>query len=132
MNTTFITGNLGKDAEIITSKAGKKFMSFSVANNEKRGDETITTWFNCVIFNEKMVAGKIVDYLKKGTKVLVSGKYRPDIWIQDDGTALISHNFTVFELDFMGTASQADTTAAPAAEAAPEPEGNDEGDDLPF
>jgi single-stranded DNA-binding protein len=45
-NQLQIISNIGKFAEIKTLPSGKRVLSFSLAVNEKRGQEDITTWFD--------------------------------------------------------------------------------------
>jgi len=66
------TGNIGKDAEIKEFPKSKQIV-FSVANSEKNSKGEInTTWIQCCLplYGE----GKIIDRLKKGTKVFIEGK----------------------------------------------------------
>lgn len=138
MNKTIVTGNLGRDAEIKTTKGGKDFIAFSVANTEKRAGEDVTTWFGCSIFNEKMVAGTIIKYLTKGKKVLIEGSYSPSTWAREDGTVEISHNFLVYNIELFGgndqdaPAAQTATAKLEKATAAAPTEEASEDDDLPF
>ena len=69
-----LIGNLGADAEIVTTD-GAKFVSFRVAHSEKwtgaDGKEQSTTmWIDCIIQN---VDSKVVPFLKSGTKVFIRG-----------------------------------------------------------
>lgn len=66
-NATII-GNLGKDAEIRAGKDDKNFLTFSVAHNEKKGNDKATKWIDCIYYNENLA-----EYLKKGKKVYVHG-----------------------------------------------------------
>ena len=43
MRTVFLTGNLGKDAELKTGKSGKPYLSFSVGSTERKYDGTKET-----------------------------------------------------------------------------------------
>uniref|UniRef100_UPI003562C3C6 single-stranded DNA-binding protein n=1 Tax=Bacteroides fragilis TaxID=817 RepID=UPI003562C3C6 len=63
-----IIGNLGRDAEVKTSKNGKNFLTFTVAHTEKHGETEETTWISCIYYNEK-----VASYLTKGKKVYISG-----------------------------------------------------------
>lgn len=66
-NATAI-GNLGNDAEIRTGKENKNFLTFSIAHNEKKGDDKVTRWIDCIYHKENMA-----EFLKKGKKVFVHG-----------------------------------------------------------
>lgn len=73
MLQSIIIGNLGADAEVKTSN-GKVFTTFRIAHSDRLKDESgqsheYTQWVDCVL------SGKtgVVEYLKKGTTVFVSG-----------------------------------------------------------
>ncbi|MCK4522490.1 MAG: single-stranded DNA-binding protein [Nanoarchaeota archaeon] len=135
MNKTIVSGHLGGDAEKKTTKAGKDYLSFSMANT--RGENT--TWFNCSIFNEKTVIA-LQKYLRKGTKVLLVGYYNPTIWQTREGEHRLDHSLMVNEVELMGSRVP---EAAPEPSAAPAPGKNTDipssadtaagdKDDLPF
>ena len=93
MIKVFATGNIGKDAE--TKSFGENTVTnFSIASNKKFKDKEETTWLNC----QKWNAGKLADFLTKGTKVAVTG----DLQIREhDGKYYTTLN--VFDLEFMGS-----------------------------
>lgn len=69
-----VIGNLGGDAEI-KSEAGRQFVSFRVAHTIRRtrddgtAQET-TEWISCSLNGD---GGALFQYLKRGTKVFISG-----------------------------------------------------------
>lgn len=70
-----ILGNLGADAQVQVSNE-KKFVSFKVADTQRFTDtkgvpHERTTWVSCAWNGD---GGNLLPYLKKGTKVLVSGR----------------------------------------------------------
>lgn len=62
-------GNLGKDAEIKQINSELSVVNFSIASNRKTKDGKETIWLNC----NKFKADNLAPFLKKGTKVFVSG-----------------------------------------------------------
>lgn len=72
MNVLTITGNLGKDAQI-RSAGGTTVASFSVAAKSGYGDKEQTIWVDCSIWGAR-AESKLVDYLKKGQMVCVTGE----------------------------------------------------------
>lgn len=66
-------GNLGRDAEVKTTKDGREFLSFSVA--VKTG-ENETTWVDVAANG----GAKIKDYLRKGREVFVRGTLRVGLY----------------------------------------------------
>lgn len=74
MFKSIVIGNLGADAQVKESN-GSKFVTFRVAHTESYNDQAgqkheSTTWIDCIMSNAE---SKVVPYLKKGTKVYVSG-----------------------------------------------------------
>ena len=96
-NATFI-GNLGKDAELKELEGGKKVINFSIAVQD--GKEN-TLWIDCAKWSEKT---GVLPYLKKGTKVAVTGNVGIRIWA--GGAAL---TLRVLDLELLG---QKETAAA--------------------
>lgn len=72
MQITYIAGNLGKDAELKTTQGGDSFCRFSVAVTTGWGDKKATTWWDVTRWGKG--ADKLAGFLKKGTKVAVSGE----------------------------------------------------------
>lgn len=66
-------GNLGKDAQVKTTKEGREFLSFSVA--VKTG-ENETTWLDVAANG----GAKIAEYLRKGREVFVQGNLRVSMY----------------------------------------------------
>lgn len=72
MNVLTVSGNLGRDARI--GQAGNSAVAnFSVAVKSGWGDKEQTVWVDCALFG-RQAESKLVDYLKKGQNVIVSGE----------------------------------------------------------
>ena len=72
MNKTIFTGRLVKDVEFKDGE--KKYARFTIAVNEKISQEkTNVHYINHIAFGN--LAETISKYLKKGSKVLVEGKF---------------------------------------------------------
>lgn len=74
MKQLLIIGNLGADAELKVLN-GRECVTFRVADTESytnsRGEKVEnTTWYDCVLNNR---ADNLMQYLHKGTKVMVQG-----------------------------------------------------------
>lgn len=73
MFQSIVIGNLGADAEV-KNVNGKEFTSFRVAHSDRWKDENgqsheQTQWIDCVLSGKP----NVVEYLKKGATVFVSG-----------------------------------------------------------
>lgn len=71
MKTVVIAGNLGKDATLRRTQGGDPVLGFSVAVEERSGQEKRTLWFDCSLWGKRGEA--LEQYLTKGTRVAVSG-----------------------------------------------------------
>ena len=81
MNKLIIKGNLTKDIDVKTTSNGVLVGEFTVANNERVGENEVTTFIKCVMFGERVE--KICPYLLKGTKVLVDGRLEVKTVVND-------------------------------------------------
>lgn len=98
MDIRIITGRLGKDAEVKSRDNGSKYLSYSLAvDNRKSNGERETTWFNCTqnIYGDG--CSKLTEHLKKGVQVLLIG--RSAVRQGDNGPI---HYFNVNEMEFLG------------------------------
>lgn len=141
MHKLIASGNLGKDAELKEAMAvpGKKFITFPMAVTEKISGNDHTTWYWCFIHNENIVKSTLINYLKKGTKVLIMGRPSAEVWNKPDGTNVVSHSLTVHNIELMGSVSghhqRPEDMNAAQPEQKTEPAKTDDvldDDDLPF
>jgi single-strand DNA-binding protein len=72
MKTITIAGNIGKDAETRTTTGGDKVTSWSVAVEERKGQDKRTVWFDVSLWGNRGEA--LAQYLTKGGKVAVAGE----------------------------------------------------------
>lgn len=71
MKNVTIAGNIGKDAETRTTQGGDQVTGWSVAVEERNGQDKRTIWFDCSLWGKRGQA--LAQYLTKGTRVAVSG-----------------------------------------------------------
>ena len=71
MKSITIGGNIGKDATTRSTQQGDKVTGFSVAVEERNGQEKRTLWFDVSIWGSR--GEKLAPYLTKGAKVSVAG-----------------------------------------------------------
>ena len=72
MKSITIAGNIGKDAVTRTTNAGDKVTGWTVAVEERNGQEKRTIWFDVSIWGKR--GESLAQYLTKGGKVAVSGE----------------------------------------------------------
>ena len=84
MNNLTINGNLVKDMEVKGYGKDKIVGKFTVANNERVGENEITSFINCTMFGEKRIEA-LQKYLLKGCKVLINGRLQINNYQDDEG-----------------------------------------------
>lgn len=98
MQTITITGNLCADAEVRQS-GDVEMMSFKVAVNERRGEEETKTFYSC-----SMRKTGVLQFLKKGRKVLVSGDFCQKV-VEKDGKTYVNSDIRVSKLELLSSGS---------------------------
>ena len=127
MNVLIATGNIGRDAEVRYTPAGKAVVSFSVAMKAGYGDREKTIWLNCSMWGDRGVA--VAPYLLKGVMVAVSGEMSTREY-EKDGQMKTTVDLKVNDLTLCGSksdAAPAQSKASPSAEPA-----GFEDTDIPF
>lgn len=100
MNVFNFTGGLGRDSEVRHTPKGDAINSFSVAVNSGYGDKAITSWVNCNLWGKQ--AESLAPYLKKGTKVAISGELTNRPYTTKDGAEKFSLEVRVNSLTLIG------------------------------
>ena len=128
MKRILVDGRLGRDAELRVSTNGKKYVSFSLANNTHIKNEDKTTWYDVTCFDPNTVE-KRLDYLKKGKLVFVSGAHDAKAYMGKDGIMRVSESIRADSIDFIpvgnrndGQNQQASSSVEVTAQAQPAPE----------
>ena len=89
---TRLIGNLGKDANVRTMDKGVVAINFPVAHNKNWRDKktgeprTKTVWVNCTIWKKEGTNMRILDFLKRGTLVELTGTPYAKTFLQEDGS----------------------------------------------
>lgn len=86
INHAVISGNLTRDCEERRTQGGMTIVSFTVAVNERRKNQSgeyddYTNYIGCAVFGK--YAEKMAPSLLKGTRVTVSGSLRFSQWEKD-------------------------------------------------
>lgn len=89
---TRLIGNIGKDAVVKNMERGIIAINFPVAHNKNWKDKrtgivkTKTTWVNCTIWKRDGSNLRIIDFLKRGTLVEVTGTPFAKAYSNEDGS----------------------------------------------
>nr|DAO63753.1 MAG TPA: Single strand binding protein [Caudoviricetes sp.] len=103
MNKAILIGRLTRDPDVRYSQTDSNMAiaRFSLAvdrRHKKQGDETTADFFNCTAFGKQ---GEFVEkYLKKGTKVVVTGRIQNDNYTNKEGQKVYSVQIMVEEIEF--------------------------------
>jgi len=108
LNQVMIIGNVGKEAEMRFTPAGKPVTSFSVAVNSKFGESESTEWFNCVTWNK--LAETCNQFLTKGQQVFVEGRLQTRSWEGQDGEKKYRTEVVANKVLFLGQRKQGEET----------------------
>ena len=102
MNKIILLARLTRDPEVRYSQGENSMAiaSFSVATNRKfkRDGEPDADFFNCTAFGKQ--AEFVEKYLKKGTKILLSGRVQNDNYTNKEGQKVYSIQIMVEEIEF--------------------------------
>ena len=131
MNKVILMGRLTRDPEVRYSQGSSQtaVARFSVAVDRrfKREGEPDADFFNCTSFGKQ--AEFVERYLRKGTKILLSGRVQNDNYTNKDGQMVYSVRIMVDEIEFAESknSSSADNSGFGGGMSRPEPMGAGDG-----
>lgn len=135
LNQVQLIGNVGRDPEIRTLQSGGRVANLTIATSESWKDKNTgekkekTQWHNIVIFNDGL-ASVIESYVKKGSKIYVSGQLETRKWTDQNGNDRYTTEVVLkaFNGQLILLGEKSSTGQAPAA--APQQDTFD--DEIPF
>ncbi|MBB04099.1 MAG: single-stranded DNA-binding protein [Pseudooceanicola sp.] len=154
LNLCQFIGRLGQDPEIKYLPSGKAVANFSIAVGAKWKDKQTgqpqehTEWVKCDAFER--TAEIIGEYLRKGSRVYVSGSWRTRKWTDQGGTDHYTTSLRINQMQMLDPPQQSQQGQAQAQQQAPAqnqgqanhqqaPQGQQQGggfdafdDDIPF
>jgi single-strand DNA-binding protein len=100
MNHIILMGRLVKDPDVSYANSGTTIGRFTIAVDRrfKREGQPEADFFNCTTFGKQ--AEFVEKYLKKGTKILLSGELQNNNYTDKDGVAHYSVSVIVNEIEF--------------------------------
>ncbi len=111
MNQATFIGNLTADAVQRTAQNGTPCATFTVAVNRRHGDTQETLFVQCTKAGN---TERLFPYLRKGTRLAVTGRVTPRAWIGKDGAPRAGLDLFCLDLELLG--GGADRTAAQGAQ----------------
>jgi single-strand DNA-binding protein len=136
-----LVGNLGRDPEVRYTPNGRSVTEFSVAVNQSTKNQQTgewveaTDWFRVTVWGER--GERVAEQLRKGSRVLVDGRFRTREYETKDGRKGVSLEVSADAVVSLERRETAEGTfaGAPAGAAPPDRAGgfdDSEIDDLPF
>ena len=98
MVNVHIIGRLGADSELVNGKNGQ-FLSFRLATDDRKHVEKTTSWFRVNLNGER--APKLLEYLKKGKLISVTGTETVSTYQAKDGSTQISRDINASNIEFI-------------------------------
>ncbi len=102
MNKVILMGRLTRDPEVRYSQGASQTsvarFSIAVDRRFKRDGEPDADFFNCTSFGKQ--AEFVERYLKKGTKILLTGRIQNDNYTNKDGQMVYSVRIMAEEIEF--------------------------------
>ncbi|MEN3013403.1 MAG: single-stranded DNA-binding protein [Endomicrobiia bacterium] len=109
MNLVIFSGNLAKDAKVVSTSTGKQFCVTTLALREDlRPDNKPAVFVDIIIWGER--ATKLVKYLTKGKAISVTGRLEI-VKTQKSNYTYVSPRVVVETLEFLGKKSIETITA---------------------
>ena len=98
MNKVILMGRLTRDPEVRTGEMTVARYSLAVDRRFKREGEPTADFINCVAFGK---AGEFAEkYLKKGTKIAVTGRIQTGSYTNKDGVKINTTDIIIEEQEF--------------------------------
>jgi single-strand DNA-binding protein len=106
VNSVTLLGNVGQPPETRTTQGGTKVTTVSLATNERR--KSGESWVDHVEWHSITLFGRLAEiaeqYLRKGSKVFVTGRLRTTSWEDDHQVKRWRTNIVAEELVLLDAA----------------------------
>lgn len=116
MNKVILMGRLTRDPEVSSSTNGTTFARYSIAVDrkfKKEGDPD-ADFFNCTSFGKQ--AEFVEKYLKKGTKVVVTGRLQNNNYTNKDGQKVYDVRIMCEEVEFAESKNSSESSNSGSAD----------------
>lgn len=116
INQVNISGNLTRDPELRATASGTQVLSFDIAVNDRQKNQRTGEWedypnyVSCTMFGTR--AESVSRYIRKGSKVAISGKLRYSSW-EKDGQKRSKLEVIVNDIEFMSRGDSQQTAYQP-------------------
>lgn len=100
-NVFSCTATVGRDAEVRYLQSGAAILTVTVANNVGFGDKQKTNWIRVNVWG-KRAEGQLINFLKKGTQIFISGELTVNEYQAKDGTTKSNLELNATVIDLIG------------------------------
>lgn len=116
MNKVIMMGRLTRDPEVSSSTSGTTFARYSIAVDRKfkKEGEPDADFFNCTSFGKQ--AEFVERYLKKGTKVVVTGRLQNNNYTNKDGQKVYDVRIMCEEVEFAESKNSSESNNSGSAD----------------
>lgn len=116
MNKVILMGRLTRDPEVSSSTSGSTFARYSIAVDRKfkKEGEPDADFFNCTSFGKQ--AEFVERYLKKGTKIVVSGRLQNNNYTNKDGQKVYDVRIMCEEVEFAESKNSSESSNSGSAD----------------
>lgn len=99
MKSITFDGRIGANgAEVRTTKGGRPYVKFSVANNSYSNGQEKTEWFDITSYDPFVIENR-VKYLTKGTYVIITGTPNTEVNVDRTGKVWLNQYVTANSID---------------------------------
>lgn len=110
MNKIILIGRIANDLEQKTSKGKKNFTNFSLAVNEKIGNEMKSSFFSCYAFDK--LSDLICKYLHKGSKIMIEGRVNINDYTDKNDVKRRFFDIFINNIEFLDSKSESNVKQA--------------------
>lgn len=97
MNKVILMGRLTKDPVVRSTQSGKEIAQFTLAVDRRKGEQS-ADFISCQAWEKKAEFAE--KYLKKGTKVALSGHIQTGSYTDRDGKKVYTTDIVVEDIEF--------------------------------
>jgi len=119
MRTATLIGFLGRDPDIKQTNNGRSYTTFSMATKIRKDEDPV--WVKVIIWEDKRTMFPILNYLKKGSSIIVMGEFVLSAYLSKSGEPKADIKVNPFYITFAPSEKKPDSN-----------EENNEKEEVPF
>jgi len=100
-NSCVFIGNLGRDVEVRTTQNGTSVATLAIPIQSGYGDNAVTSWVRATLWGKRCEGG-LMQYLKKGTSVSVTGEISLTTYTNKEGVEKSSLEMKIDDIALIG------------------------------